>query len=191
VEGGWLAAGSDELERSGSGDVYAVQQQPRLWRSLDGLAWERLDPPNKANDVHLLTGARDVNYVSGGGGGGVSVWRAGPDGQWFDTRDGFAAGNPSSLAVLEGDRDGLVLGGMGPQADGKNRPVLWGSVDGVSYRRTLTLADFTWFLAAVRKGDRWYVYGQTTAPDGNGTLLRGWVTSIECATGQTCPALET
>lgn len=183
VEGGWLATGYDELDRRGGPSLFTVERVSRMWHSADGLAWERLEPPKGSSDVHLLAGARDVRYVSGGAPGGVSVWRAGPDGAWSDTGDGFQA-LPNSMSVLEGDGDGLVLAGIEPQSDQRNHAVLWGSVDGFKYRRTLTAPDSAWFWAAVRHDDRWYVYGSSTS----GT--RGWVASVDCATGQTCADLR-
>lgn len=183
VHGGWMATGYDELERRGGPSLYTVNQVSRMWRSTDGLVWERLDPPKGSHSVHLLTAARDVSYVSGGSVGGVSVWRTGPDGAWFDTDDGFKA-VPNSMSVLEGDDDGLVLGGLEPEGD-RNRTVLWGSEDGFNYRRTLTAPDGSWFTVAVRHQDRWYVYGTTTTAVAISSM-HGWVASVACATGQTC-----
>jgi hypothetical protein len=149
--------------------------------------WERLAPPKGSSSVDLLAAGRDVSYVAGGSPGGVSVWRSGPDGAWSDTDDGFQA-VPNSMSVLEGDADGLVLGGLEPQADRRNRTVLWGSADGFRYTRTLTAPDGAWFTAAVRHKDRWYVYGTTrTAVAVSST--RGWVATVACATGRTCADL--
>jgi hypothetical protein len=100
-----------------------------------------------------------------------------------DTDDGFKA-VPNSMPVLEGDNDGLVLGGVEPQGD-RSRTVLWGSEDGFNYRRTLTAPDGSWFTAAVRHRDRWYVYGTTTTA-GAISSMHGWVASVPCATGRTC-----
>ena len=185
--GGWVAAGLDELERGGGRDVYFTRQEPRLWRSADGLVWVRVDPPEHASDVHLLTAAGTVSYAAGGATGGVSVWRAGPDGRWSSTDNGFPQGNPSSLWVLEADDDGLILGGLEPQPDSRKRPVLWGSNDGRSYRRTLTVAEPVRFTTAVRSGDHWFVYGTSSA--GAGQVNRGWVASVKCATGRACSDL--
>jgi hypothetical protein len=183
VPGGWLATGYDELERRGGPSLYIVNQESRMWSSADGQVWERVQPPNGSSSVDLLTASRDAGYVSGGSAGGVSVWRRGPDGAWFSTDDGFQA-VPNSMSVLEGDDDGLVLGGLEPQGD-RNRTVLWGSADGFKYRRTLTAPERTWFTTAVRHKDRWYVYG-TTSPAVGISSMHGWVASVGCATGETC-----
>ena len=183
VPGGWLATGYDELERRGGPSLYLVNQESRMWGSADGRVWERLQPPKDSSSVDLVTAARGAGYISGGSAGGVSVWRRGPDGAWFNTDEGFRA-VPNSMSVLEGDDDGLVVGGLEPQDD-RNRTVLWGSADGLNFRRTLTAPDGSWFTAAVRHQDRWYVYGWTRTAMAVSSM-RGWVASVDCATGETC-----
>ena len=179
----WLASGYEEIDRRSNASLAVGGRAPRVWRSRDGVRWERAEPPEQAESAQLLTKQGSVVFLSGGSPRGVSVWRADAARRWSSTDNGFPQGPPNSLSVLEAGRRGLLLAGLENQPDGQTRPVAWGSSDGISFERTLEAPPSTWFVAAVHSKDQWFLFGRI----GSGkAATTGWVASDDCATGRTC-----
>ena len=127
------------------GSVCCDPEQPAIWHSSDGLAWERLDaedtidPSRYLSSVHALPDGWLA--LASGGPEPVSELLFSPDGLTWERvlQADTTEGGPGISAVTRAP-GGLVAVGTAEGDDGSYDGAVWRSVDGRTWERT-ALAD--------------------------------------------------